>query len=606
MAVALRGYTQGGKDADGYVSLAWPAGTVAGDLAVVHCGGSVSNLGPQASGWTAAGYKVWYKIVTAADIAANLPVKATHHFLQTFTGAVAVGRTSAQSSVQLSVAGAGHFLHGSRSVANVAVENSMILGTEYTDNGGDYQAAHFRPATAAGTSVIAVNSGTLVNSYEILPSAGPSAPALVAPSSAAHWDAATACPLSWSHNSNAGLSQSHYKVKIVYGATTRYLTAAGTLTATETAVSSTATGATIAASQMAAGTTYTWSVATSEDGVLYSSYSSGRTIVVENKPTVGSITPTAAAGDLTPSVAWTATANVGALEAYRVWISPSAHTSPHTGPLYDSGILVGSATSLAIPVCDWTNGATLYAWVEVWQTGGLSSGPTKDDATFAVTWTPPSAVTCSAATGSPTVVTVGSITSGNGIQVEMSTDAGATYTLVADIAAPGTSKAVNVALTTYGVSTLFRARQYATVDDTQLYSAWTVAGAITPNDNAAYFIDPTDPSTYLVARIMDDGARELVQGVTTSYGLGASGPRVDFSPTAKLAGSMTCRTITEAEHVALVAWLTARETFIVRWPPASGTNLPPTTITRNSPVGYARVVQAAFARRDTSFAWVES
>ena len=182
MAVALRGYTQGGKDADGYVSLAWPAGTVAGDLAVVHCGGSVSNLGPQASGWTAAGYKVWYKIVTAADIAANLPVKATHHFLQTFTGAVAVGRTSAQSSVQLSVAGAGHFLHGSRSVANVAVENSMILGTEYTDNGGDYQAAHFRPATAAGTSVIAVNSGTLVNSYEILPTAAPSAPTLVSPS----------------------------------------------------------------------------------------------------------------------------------------------------------------------------------------------------------------------------------------------------------------------------------------------------------------------------------------------------------------------------------------------------------------------------------------
>lgn len=256
-------------------------------------------------------------------------------------------------------------------------------------------------------------------------------------------------------------------------------------------------------------------------------------------------------------------------------------------------------------MCDWTNAATLYAWVEVWQTGGLSSGPTKDNATFAVTWTPPSAVTCSAATGSPTVVTVGSITSGNGIQVEMSTDAGATYTLVADIAAPGTSKAVNVALTTYGVSTLFRARQYATVDDTQLYSAWTVATAITPNDKAAYFIDTTDPSTYLEVGISDDGAQTLVQGVTTSYGLGATQGRVDYSPTALRAGSMTCETISRAEHVALMAWLTARESFIVRWPP-EGVDLPPTTIRRNSQLVVARQIQGvSIPPRFTSFSWIE-
>ena len=111
MAVALRAYTQGTTQAGGTVSIAWPTGTAAGDLAVVVAQDYTSN-GPQTSGWTRYGEGVWCKRVTATDIATALSVKGRTTFLQTFTGAAGIGRVRWSHGLTLTQAGAGLFVDG--------------------------------------------------------------------------------------------------------------------------------------------------------------------------------------------------------------------------------------------------------------------------------------------------------------------------------------------------------------------------------------------------------------------------------------------------------------------------------------------------------------
>ena len=86
MAVGLRGYTQVSIANIG-TSVSWPAGSAAGDLALVHCDGSYANNGPQTSGWTPCGRKSHWKILTSTDVATALVVNASHVKLQVFTGA---------------------------------------------------------------------------------------------------------------------------------------------------------------------------------------------------------------------------------------------------------------------------------------------------------------------------------------------------------------------------------------------------------------------------------------------------------------------------------------------------------------------------------------
>ena len=71
MPVTVRGAYAGKVSPAGWTSIAWPSGTAVGDLAWVHCGGSMSPLGPDSFGWIPVGHKSWWKILSASDLSAN-------------------------------------------------------------------------------------------------------------------------------------------------------------------------------------------------------------------------------------------------------------------------------------------------------------------------------------------------------------------------------------------------------------------------------------------------------------------------------------------------------------------------------------------------------
>ena len=84
MPVTVRGAYAGKVSPAGWTTITWPAGTAEGDLAWVHCGGSMSPLGPDSFGWIPVGHKAWWKILSASDLSASLTVSATHVKLVTF------------------------------------------------------------------------------------------------------------------------------------------------------------------------------------------------------------------------------------------------------------------------------------------------------------------------------------------------------------------------------------------------------------------------------------------------------------------------------------------------------------------------------------------
>ena len=157
MAVGLRGYTQGSIANIG-TSVSWPAGSAAGDLALVHCGGSYANNGPQTSGWTPCGHKSYWKILTSADVATALVVNASHVKLQVFTGAKSIGRTSTQNG--LTVQGAGSYLYVESARAQSSIAPATYrLGVEWQDENGYYQAAYALASGAGWAAVPSMGSG---------------------------------------------------------------------------------------------------------------------------------------------------------------------------------------------------------------------------------------------------------------------------------------------------------------------------------------------------------------------------------------------------------------------------------------------------------------
>ena len=152
MAVGLRGYTQG-STANVGTSIAWPAGSAAGDLALVHCGGSYPNNGPQTSGWTPVGHKSHWKILTSTDVATALIVNASHVKLQVFTGARGIGRTATVNGLTIQAAGSYLYVESARSASSIAPA-TYRLGAEWQDENGYWQAAY---ALASGAGWAAVS-----------------------------------------------------------------------------------------------------------------------------------------------------------------------------------------------------------------------------------------------------------------------------------------------------------------------------------------------------------------------------------------------------------------------------------------------------------------
>lgn len=601
MAVGLRGYTQGSIANIG-TSVSWPAGSAAGDLALVHCGGRYSNNGPQTSGWTPCGHKSHWKILTSTDIATALVVNASHVKLQVFTGAKSIGRTSTQNGLTVQGAGSYLYVESSRSASPIAPA-TYRQGNEWKDENGYYQAAYALASGAGWAAVPSMGSGATSYSYEVLPATAPSAPILTTPEAGASVDQTLALTFGWDHQSS--FAQTGRRVRLTTGATVRWIDGAGALQTTEQSVATDSTTATLNAAALTAGAAYTWAVAT-QDANGWSVYSSERALNPIAPPTVTSVTVSAPAGDLSPEVSWAATAGYGVVEAHQVWITPAAATSPDDGSaLWTSSVVAGTVSPETAPSSTpWVNGASVKAWVRVWQTGGVSR--TLASAAFSVSWTPPSTptVTASAATSPPTV-TVSGLTAGNTIEIEQRLD-GINWTPLTTRVAAGTSIAgIPSPLAATGTSVSFRARQATTVDGVLMQSAWSTVASITATPSGCYLVDDTDRSTYLIAHFYALGDREIVQSLSVTYGLGATSARVDRTPEAGERGSVVWVTTTAAERDALLAWLDARTVFWIVFPPEGGLAVPAKRVARTTPRSWERLAQVAIPHRHIPMSWVE-
>ena len=599
MAVGLRGYTQGSIANIG-TSVSWPAGSAAGDLALVHCGGSYPNNGPQTSGWTPCGYMSHWKILTSTDIATALVVNASHVKLQVFTGAKSIGRTSTQNGLMVQGAGSYLYVEGGHRWTSPIAPATYRLGTEWQDENGYYQAAYALASGAGWAAIPSMGGGAVAYSYEVLPATAPSAPILTTPDAGASVDQTLALTFGWEHQSS--FAQTGRRVRLTTGATIRWIDGAGALQTTEQSVATASTAATLNASALTAGAAYTWAVAT-QDANGWSVYSSERALNPIAPPTVSSVTVSSPAGDLSPAVTWAATAGSGVLTAHQVWICAAADTDPTVAPLWTSGVLANTVSPDTAPSSTaWTNGASLKAWVTVWQTGGVSR--TLSSAAFTVSWTPPATptVTASSATTPPTV-SVGGLTAGNTIEIEQRLD-GINWSPLTTRVAAGTSIAgIPSPLAATGSTVSFRARQATTVDG--VLSAWSSVASITATPAGCYVVDDGDRSVYLDASLESDGPREIVQSVSVTYGLGASSARVDRTPEAGERGSVVWVTDTATDRDALLAWLDAHAVFWIVFPPEDGLATPAKRVARTSPRSWERLVQVAIPHRLIPLSWVE-
>lgn len=604
MAVAVRGFVQGAQCSTGAVSLSWPAGTVAGDVALIHLGGTAGPT--SSSGWTAVGHQAWYKMLTAVDVASPLTFAgSSHHKLQVFSGASAIGRTSSQSGLLTTAVGAGIWVDAARSVAPVATA-TYRLGVEWTDANNFAQGAYFIPNTDTDYDNISANSGAICYSYEVLPTAAPGAPTAMVPAAGARVDAATALTFSWRHQSPS--AQTAVKVTVATGGVTKWLASDGTLSATEVSITTGVQSATLDAGQLAAGSTYLWTACTADGGGAgFGAFASAQTFYADAAPTVTSITVTSPAEDLSPSIAWAATAGYGSIVANQVLIAPAASSTPDVDAVWDSGVLAGTTSPVvASNTTEWTNGASLKAWVRVWQTGSVTK-LTADDATFTVSWTPPATPTITATAGTPTTVTASGLTAGNLVAFESQVGSEGWQPLGTYTAAT-TSKSVAVPLPPTGASVTFRTRQGAVADGVPMQSAWATSSAITVTDATAYLVDDTDRSSYLAVE-QDPGTdpqRVIVQGIATSYGLGATSARVDQAPPAGQVGSFILRADSETEAATIWAWLQARTVFWFRQAPDAygAKSVQPVRVRRVSKLGSERLAESS-GWRNLHVEWVE-
>jgi len=610
MPVSVRGVTPGGYSATKAATVAFPAGSQVGDLAILYLGedsGGSPASKPTASGWklVESGYAetTWQKVLTAADIAAgSVGIVGYVHLLQVFAGASKVGRVSESPGVSV-VAGGGALFIGWDGPAPMtpAAEklHTDVLNPSYRNRPNN---VWFRPVSVAGYTSWTTSAKHAVT-LELLPLAAPPAPTLVSPAAGSQTDPGAVTTFAWAHQSTRAQAKYRLRIRAVGAATWSYLQADGTLTATETSVASQVQSATLDAGQLTSGTTYEWQVATSDGGLL-SVYSAAWQIAAVAPPVVTAITVTSPAGDLTPTIAWTATYGVGGQEAYEARIATSA-SDPDV--VWRSGVTAGADLSLEVPAQDWTNGQAQYAWVRVQQSGGLWSAWTRDDVTHTVSWTPPSAPSITAAAGTPPTVVVSGVASGNVAQVEAQV-AGGAWRTVATVTSTGTTATVRDPLAAYGVVTTYRARRQADVSGVMMWSGYSATDTLTNDDRGSYLVG--DDGTWLAVCISEDTQRTIVQGVAVSYGLDATRPRIDVTPEQGEAGQLVFAVRTQADRLTILAWLSGRLVWTVRWNPErdpSGTfvDVPPT---RMGPAGrkvVSRYSRSALQGRTLTVDWVE-
>lgn len=269
-------------------------------------------------------------------------------------------------------------------------------------------------------------------------------------------------------------------------------------------------------------------------------------------PVVSGVSMTAA---LLPTVSWSVT---GTQSTYRVRILDD------TGlPVYDSGVVVSTATSADVPQQDWVNGADYTPEVTVWSDFALQSDPATG-AAVTISWIPPAAPTVSVqASARPMTVTANDVLATHH-EVRCTWQAGGQ---THSITLPAVEGAVmfEVPLAPYGVPTTFSVDASEMSGEAELWSDPSTGIGVT-SDPSAYLVSD-DGTSWLHVRVAEAGDPVDSAQVTIFGPPGALRPVKVSSPSQGFAVTTKLFVPTMAERDALRAWLDANQVFWFRWPP---------------------------------------
>jgi len=527
--------------------------------------------------------------------------------LVTFAGAGQIGRTSSQSGLTIQTNGSMLLVDGARQSSGMAPA-TWRQGAEWQDENRWWQAVFTVPCDAGYVSLPGVASGTECYSYEVQPpSTTLPPPTLVEPAAASHVDATLPIELSWEspHKLTPAGVDDQYQVKVITGGVTRWVKGDGSLSTTAWPISMSGTDVlsiTLPESTLTANAAYTWSVGT-QWGPSWV-WSPERALYPDAPPTMSTPTVSSPAGDLSPTVSWTASPGTGVITSHRVWLMPAAATEPGAGALWDSGVIQNApGPDTAPPDSPWTNGQSLKAWVRAYQTGGVSK--TAVSASFTVSWTPPATPTLAVTAGSPVQVVVSGVTVGNVVQIEQALD-GVTWTPLTSRTATTTTMTVSSVLAANGTAVKIRARQGSIVEGVPMTSAWSTEQTVTATPDGCWLVDDVDRATALKISPVTDTRRGIVQGITATYGLGATRARVDSTPQAGERGELVLATDTLVERAALLSWLKDRSVWWIALCPDDGQPHRPIRAARVSPPEWERLAQTALSSiYHLPISWVE-
>lgn len=443
---------------------------------------------------------------------------------------------------------------------------------------------------------------------ELLPPAGPFAPELVTPEDGVEVTVAADAPLTvgWRHRpSRSGGSQSGYELRVTRAGVTQYWNVAGQAWSSSAVINPGSSQQTLLPpSALVLGQAVQWQVRTREtlDG-QWSPWSPARTFTRVAPPTVTVTGPTGTVTDnLAPLVTWTPTTPRGIQTAYRVEVLSAANV-----PLWDSGVIAGSGTSLQLPpTIAWQRLAVHQVRVTVQQSGGSWSLP--GTRSWTMTWTQPAAPSITLDTSGAGVGVAVSAGAALVVEVQRSTD-GAQFVQFATWTGGGKIRDV---FATYGLPTRYRSRTGTVLDGQRLWSDWVTSDPITSTDHCSYIASAVDPvATWQQLHIRADGTRRHVRETAVGYGLGDTRPRVSHGPHRGMAGSMEAHTDTAADTDALEALLLSGEVLQVRMP-ADGRTITDRDLPEIMTVAVAaaptrnRLAHTALIKgRAINFEWVE-
>ena len=610
VAVVLRGVAQGLLSPGSVV--AWPAGTAAGDLAVllVITDGLVGGT-PGGPGWIPAMGGCWWKRLASADVAAPLPVSGAGFMLAVFSGAGSIGRTSAQSGLTVGVPGSAVWIVGSRAVSGVAPD-TYRRAPEWVAASGWTYAQYVIPAAPGWVQLPGAPAESVFQSLEVVPIGAPLPPVVLSPAEGQHLGTSEPIRVSWVPDPRA--PQAGWRAMVSDGVSSpRWVDATGHLIEVdEQVIASDVSEVTVLPWQITLtdpgpdSVPVTVSVSTQTESGGWGAFAPVH-VWVDRPPDVSGVEAIAPAEDLTPTISWSSGAGHGSLTAWRVWLSPADDDDPLARPVWDSGVVQGSATSVTAPAsAPWVNGESLRAWVAVWQTGGVSARASSVEA-FAVTWTAPAAPTVSVdADATPVAVTVTGLEVGDVVRLEQEIGGGAWDALTV-ITATASSVTVSSPLASAGLPVRFRARRAGGVlDGVALFSTWAVSDLVASSRAAGcMLVDDGDRTACLPVELLRDGDRSVMQGVSVSLGLGASSARIDMTPPAGQRGAIALRTMSEDSLAVLLEWLHARQVLWVVFPPDAGVPRRPIRVARSSSVRWERLLQKGVSGiRHVEFEWV--